>query len=241
MIEIDNLHFAYPNEPIFNGLTMTVRTGEVISVIGPSGFGKSTLLLLIAGVLTPSKGTVKIDGLTRPLKSQDIGIIFQDVALFPWKSVKGNVTFGARAKASLEARHGAVALIASVGLLGHEHKFPHQLSGGMQQRVAIARTLANNPRVVLMDEPFGSLDTRTRWSMQELVLSLKTEKNLTIMFATHDIDEAIYLSDRILVLSGNGVRTVEEVDVPFSLPRRREDIMRDEKYVLFRNRLLESQ
>lgn len=241
MIKIDNIQFGYNGEPVFNGVSASVRPGEIASVVGPSGVGKSTLLLLIAGVLQPSMGTVMIDGAIRSIKSQDIGIVFQDVALFPWKSVTGNVTFGARAKASSEALERATTLIKSIGLAGHEHKLPHQLSGGMQQRVALARTLANDPRVVLMDEPFGSLDTRTRWAMQDLVLSLKAEKSLTIIFVTHDIDEAIYLSDRIFLLSGEKCRGLEEIDVPFSRPRSREDIMYDQRYVLLRNRLFQSQ
>lgn len=241
MIEICNLEFSYPDEPIFRGLNAAVGSGEIISIVGPSGCGKSTLILLLAGILTPRRGEVTIAGANRSIASQDIGIIFQDVALFPWKTVRDNVLFGARTRSSEASRDRAELLIESVGLGGHEHKFPHQLSGGMQQRVALARTLANEPRVVLMDEPFGSLDTRTRWAMQDLLLKLRTERNLTIVLVTHDIDEAIYLSDRIFVLSGCETQAFDDVIVPFPKPRQRESIMRDETYVQLRNRLLQSQ
>jgi len=240
MIKVDSLSFSYPGEAIFDGLTTSIDSGEIVSVVGPSGRGKSTLLLLLAGILKPSAGNIEIDGVTRSVASQEIGLVFQDVALFLWKSVIGNVLFGRRAGASPATRARANSLIASVGLTGHEHKLPSQLSGGMQQRVALARVLANDPRVVLMDEPFGSLDTRTRWAMQDLVLSLQCERNFTIVLVTHDIDEAIYLSHRIFALPKDTDR-LEEVVVPFPKPRIREGIMREPGYATLRNRLLELQ
>ncbi len=238
MINLDSLHFSYPGEIIFNGLTLSIGCGEIISMVGPSGSGKSTFLLLVAGIFTPSNGTVKIDGARRNIGDQDIGLMFQDVSLFHWKSVLGNVLFGDRANGSQEAKEKAKSLIASVGLDGHEHKLPHQLSGGMQQRVALARTLANDPKIVLMDEPFGSLDTQTRWAMQDLLLSLWAKKKLTIIIVTHDLDEAIYLSDRILVTSRNKHGILEDIKVPFSRPRNRDDIMEDSQYIFLRNKLL---
>ena len=206
-----------------SGISFQVREGEFVSLIGPSGCGKSTLLNMIAGFLAPTRGSVLEHGRAVRGPGPERGVCFQEPALFPWLRVIDNVLFGPQA----QGRQSAVAaeareLLKRVGLDEFQNHFPHQLSGGMKQRVAIARLLINNPKILLMDEPFGALDALTRLQMQEYLLAIHQEFRKTVVFVTHDIDEAVYTSDRILVMSARPGRIEREVRVDEPRPRRRE-------------------
>jgi NitT/TauT family transport system ATP-binding protein len=199
-----------------------IRSGEFVCLLGPSGCGKSTLLNAIAGFVQPTRGELKVDGKAVTEPSPDRGMVFQQHSLFPWKTVKDNVAFGplmsgvGRSEASGVAR----TFLSLVGLAAFENAYPANLSGGMQQRVGIARALANYPSVLLMDEPFGALDAQTRVMMQENLLDIWREFGNTVVFVTHDIDEAVFLSDRIVVMSASPGRIIADIKV--NLPRPRE-------------------
>lgn len=203
------------------GIDIEVRKREFVSVIGPSGCGKSTLIRIIAGLDAPTSGQVRIDGEPVEGPGADRGMVFQGYTLFPWLSVKKNVMFGMKMKGlkSKAAEASALRWLELVGLSKFADHFPAQLSGGMKQRVAIARSLANEPRILLMDEPFGALDAQTRASMQNHLLTIWESVDVTILFITHDLDEAIYLSDRIIVLGAHPGRVLEVIDVPVARPR----------------------
>jgi NitT/TauT family transport system ATP-binding protein len=202
-------------------ISLSIAPGEFICVLGPSGCGKSTLLGALAGHWQPSGGTIRLDGQPIAGPHPDRGLVFQQHTLFPWKKVLDNVAFGLKMKGvGRSERHTqASELLELVGLAGFEDRYPVQLSGGMQQRVEIARVLINNPRVMLMDEPFGALDAQTRLKMQELLLEVWARVKTTIMFITHDIDEALFLADRILVMSPRPGRIIEEIRLDFARPR----------------------
>jgi NitT/TauT family transport system ATP-binding protein len=198
-----------------------VRRREFISVIGPSGCGKSTLIRILAGLDQPTSGVLELDG--RPVRGPgaDRGMVFQNYTLFPWLSVKRNVSFGLKMKGMPSGRAERLALewLDLVGLAEFADSYPAELSGGMKQRVAIARALANEPRILLMDEPFGALDAQTRCSMQAHLLKIWEAVDVTVLFITHDLEEAIYLSDRIIVLGARPGRILEIIDVPVARPR----------------------
>jgi len=195
--------------------------GEFRVLLGPSGCGKSTILRLIAGLDHPDTGEVLVDGKPVSRPGRERGMVFQKYTSFPWLTVERNVGYGLKINGVPKAeRDQTVAqLIQQVGLAGFEKSYPDTLSGGMQQRVAIARTLAVRPHVILMDEPFGALDAQTRGDMQELLLKIWQESASTILFVTHDVDEAIYLADHIFVLCARPGTIVEDVPVPFGRPR----------------------
>ncbi len=198
-----------------------VFSREFISVIGPSGCGKSTLIRIVSGLESCSSGAVLIDGKPVTGPGPDRGMVFQAYTLFPWLTVKQNVMFGPSMKgvAHAQAEKQANEWLRVVGLTKFSDHYPSQLSGGMKQRVAIARALANEPRILLMDEPFGALDAQTRASMQAHLLKICDNVDITVMFITHDLDEAIYLSDRIVVLGAHPGRVVEIIEVPVPRPR----------------------
>ena len=204
-------------------ISFHVHRREFLSVLGPSGCGKSTLIRIIAGLDTPTSGDVLLDGKTVDGPGPDRGMVFQSYTLFPWLTVKKNVMFGLRmaGHSSSAAESSAREWIDLVGLSKFENSYPHQLSGGMKQRVAIARALANRPRILLMDEPFGALDAQTRAQMQSYLLEIWKNVDVTILFITHDLDEAVYLSDRILVLGTNPSRVAEMIEDPVPRPRDR--------------------
>ncbi len=204
-----------------SNIDIEVRKREFVSVIGPSGCGKSTLIRIVAGLDHPSTGQVRIDGRPVDGPGADRGMVFQGYTLFPWLTVKKNVMFGMKMKGlkSRDAEARALYWLQLVGLEKFAEHYPAQLSGGMKQRVAIARSLANEPRILLMDEPFGALDAQTRCSMQSHLLKIWESVDVTILFITHDLDEAIYLSDRIIVLGAHPGRVLEVIDVPVSRPR----------------------
>jgi NitT/TauT family transport system ATP-binding protein len=198
-----------------------VHNREFISVIGPSGCGKSTLIRIVSGLESCTSGAVLIDGKPVTGPGPDRGMVFQAYTLFPWLTVKQNVMFGPNMKGVTSARAEQLARewLHVVGLTKFSEHYPSQLSGGMKQRVAIARALANEPRILLMDEPFGALDAQTRAAMQAHLLKICASVEITVMFITHDLDEAIYLSDRIVVLGAHPGRVLEIIEVPVPRPR----------------------
>lgn len=224
-IDIGHLHIRLgQGKQEFEALhdvSITVQPGELVCVLGPSGCGKSTLLGAIAGHLIPSSGTVAVDNKPVQGPHPDRGLVFQYHTLFPWKRVIDNVAFGLKMKGvpRLQRREQAREMLDLVGLREFENSYPAQLSGGMQQRVEIARVLINKPRVMLMDEPFGALDAQTRLKMQSLLLDVWGRVKTSILFITHDIDEALFLADRILVMSPRPGRIIEEIPLAFDRPR----------------------
>ena len=202
-------------------LSLDVADREIVSIVGPSGCGKSTLLRLVAGLVRPTSGEIRVDGRVVADPGADRGMVFQSYTLFPWLTVEGNVEFGPRLRGVPEDERRAVAArhIQMVGLTGFERAYPKELSGGMMQRVAIARALANDPEVLLMDEPFGALDAQTRSFMQELLLSIWLKTPKTILFVTHDIDEALFLGDRVYVMTARPGRLRAEVSLDLPRPR----------------------
>ncbi len=204
-----------------SGIELVVRDAEFVCLLGPSGCGKSTVLNLISGFLAPTRGDVLVDGAPVTGPGPERGVVFQDANLFPWLSVWKNVTFGPRMRGTSKADYEARAReqIAQVGLAGFEQHLPLELSGGMQQRVAIARVLVNDPQVLLMDEPFGALDAQTRLIMQELVLRLWEAERKTVLFITHDIEEALLLADRIFVMTARPGQIKRVIDVDLPRPR----------------------
>lgn len=191
--------------------------GEIVVFLGPSGCGKSTILKAVAGLLKPTKGTILLDGEPIGAVGRDRGMVFQAYTSFGWLTVRENVEYGLRLQGMprAERRERSEKYLKAVGLHEFADHYPKDLSGGMKQRVAIARTLINKPRVVLMDEPFGALDPYTRWEMQGLLLDVSRTEDNTILFVTHDVSEAVYLADSVYVLSPRPARIVEKVDIPF--------------------------
>jgi NitT/TauT family transport system ATP-binding protein len=206
---------------VFEGVSLDIHRREFICVIGPSGCGKSTLIRTIAGLDDCSGGEVLLDGKSVAGPGPDRGMVFQGYTLFPWRTVKKNVMFGLemRGKDKSTAESEARQWLDMVGLSKFENSYPHELSGGMKQRVAIARALANEPRILIMDEPFAALDAQTRCQMQSYLLQIWRKVDVTILFITHDLDEAAYLSDRILVMGSNPGRVVEFIENPVPRPR----------------------
>ena len=211
-----------------------MRRGEFVSVVGPSGCGKTTLLRLLTGLVAPSAGEVRREGAPITGPARDVAIVFQDYAnaLLPWRDVAGNVSLALEAAGVPKAERAAriAALLGRVGLAGHADKFPRQLSGGMQQRVQIARCLAQRPELLMMDEPFGALDAMTRESLQDEVSRLVREQGLTVLFVTHDLEEAIYLSDRVIALRTGPTKDKPSLAamVDVKIPRPRDQLLTKE-------------
>jgi NitT/TauT family transport system ATP-binding protein len=222
-------------------ISCQVGAGEFVSFVGPSGCGKSTLLMSIAGLLAPTSGRIIVKGREVNGPPPNLVLVFQEFnkSLFAWRSVLGNVLFGleARGKPSRVERVKAEALIELVGLKGFENHYPWELSGGMQQRVAIARALAYEPEVLLMDEPFGSLDALTRLELEDTLLKLWEELGTTILFITHDIEEAIYLSDRMWLLSQRPAKILEEFRIDFVRPRHQVTTRGEARFMALRNQI----
>jgi NitT/TauT family transport system ATP-binding protein len=205
---------------------MHVKPGEFVSIIGPSGCGKSTLLNIVAGFVKPTSGTVLLDGANIKGPGSDRGVVFQQYSLFPWLTVRKNVEFGLKMKgiAAAQRETQARTLLGLAGLLAFENHYPDQLSGGMKQRVGIVRALATSPQVLLMDEPFGALDAQTRTVMQEILTNMWQQFRISVLFVTHDIEESIFLSDRIYVMTARPGRIKAEIVVPLPRPRTPEMI-----------------
>jgi len=217
---------------------LVLEPASFTALIGPSGCGKSTLLNVVAGFVPASTGAARVDGRRVEGPSPETGIVFQQYALFPWFTAIGNVEFALKrfGLSAAERRDKAMAALREVGLADRARSYPGQLSGGMKQRVALARTLASQPKVLLMDEPFGALDAQTRVSMHELLLRIWEAHRTTVLFVTHDVDEALVLSDRIHVMSTAPGRIVETIEVQSARPRSVDNV--DASYVANRNRIM---
>ncbi|MCC7274378.1 MAG: ABC transporter ATP-binding protein [Alphaproteobacteria bacterium] len=202
-------------------IDITVADNDFVAILGPSGCGKSTLLRIVAGLDRPTAGRVAVDGVPVERPGADRGMVFQSYTLFPWLTVRENIGFGPRERGVGEAQRRAIAdaLMAKVGLAGFADHYPRMLSGGMQQRAALARALANDPKILLLDEPFGALDHQTRALMQELLLSVWEADRKTVLFVTHDIEEAVFMANRVLVMTARPGRIKSEVTVPLPHPR----------------------
>ena len=243
ILEVEALSKSYrqANGELTNAIgniTCRVDSGEFVSFVGPSGCGKTTLLMSIAGLLAPTSGRVMVNGRAVAGPPENLVLLFQEYnkSLFAWRSVLGNVGFGLEARrSSKDARKKALALLDLVGLSGFENHYPWELSGGMQQRVAIARALAYEPEILLMDEPFGSLDALTRLELEDVLLNIWSELKTTILFITHDIEEAIYLSDRIWVLSRRPSAIIDEIQIAFPRPRHQVATRAEARFMEIRN------
>jgi NitT/TauT family transport system ATP-binding protein len=238
VIEIREVRKRFPREAelVLDRISIDVADGELVALIGPSGCGKSTVLNIVAGLIEPTDGNVRFAD-----PSMRVSYVFQRPRLLPWRTVQRNVAFSLE-QTTLgggERRAAIRAAIARVNLEGHEHKYPHELSGGMQQRVAIARGLAVNPRLLLLDEPFGALDALTRSYMQEELLGIVRGAGTTALLVTHDIDEALLLADRILVMSSRPGTIKHELQVPFGPQRSLDSLLQDSDYGRIRSMLRE--
>ena len=217
-LRVDRLYKSFGSLDALAGISVNVERGEIVSVVGPSGCGKSTLLRLIAGLDRPASGSLHLDDQPITGPSPRVGVIFQEPRLLPWLTVAKNVAFGLP-RGKPDGR--VTALLRAVGLEEFARALPRHLSGGMAQRVAIARALATRPEVLLLDEPFSSVDAFTRMHLQDLLLAIWQQESTTMVLVTHEIDEALYLSDRVLVLSGRPARLRAEVRVEMARPRDR--------------------
>ncbi|GGV08112.1 ABC transporter [Actinomadura cremea] len=227
MLEITGLTHSYSGDHgVLDGLDLTVADGELLSIVGPSGCGKSTLLRCIAGLIRPTGGKLALNGKPIDGVPDDLAVVFQDYSrsLFPWLTVRDNVALPLRrrGKSRTERRAAAQEALESVGLPDAGKKYPWQLSGGMQQRVSIARALAYRPSLMLMDEPFGSVDAQTREDLEDLVLKVHRDAKMTILLVTHDIDESVYIGDRVVVLNRSPARV--HADLRVDLPTERDQI-----------------
>ncbi len=226
-IRIDHLSKTFQRDEIetkvLHDFTLDIKKGELISIVGPSGCGKTTILRLIAGLLEPTSGGVYIGDKLCDAPGPDRGFVFQDFALFPWRTVRKNVEFGLEVAGvpKAERRERVDTYLKIVGLENFAEARIHELSGGMKQRVAIARALVTKPSVILMDEPFGALDAQTRNRMQAGLLRILEKTDQTIIFITHSVDEAVFISDRIAVLSKRPAEILEIIDIPWPRPRDR--------------------
>jgi len=227
-LHIQNLSKVYRSDGhevvAIDEINLAIRNKEFATILGPSGCGKSTLLRIVAGLMKPTRGVVRLDGSAIGGPGRDRGMVFQSYTLFPWLTVMENIQFGLGLSGVPKAEREQIAkeFVEKVGLWGFEAAYPKALSGGMKQRVAIARALANNPAILLLDEPFGALDAQTRALMQELLTSVWEELHKTILFVTHDVEEAIFLSDRVFIMTARPGRIKAEIDVPLERPRNYE-------------------
>lgn len=231
-LELQNIgkHFASPAATFvaLEGIDLKINAGEFVSILGPSGCGKSTLLYMIGGFVQPSTGSIRVDGTPATRPGRDRGIVFQDASLFPWLTVAANIAYGLREGGMdrKEIKQAVTAMLSLVHLDGFADFYPGQLSGGMRQRVAIARTLAYDPSILLMDEPFGALDAYTRTVLQDELLDIQDRRHKAVVFVTHSVDEAVYLSDRVVVLNRSPGRVHSEVNINLPRPRIRQELLR---------------
>lgn len=221
VLKFEKVGFAYDGRPIMRDVSFQVAPGEILVLLGPSGCGKTTILNMVAGFLAPTEGVAVVEGREIAGPGPDRGVVFQAAALFDWMTVAENIAFSLRCSGRKKAERRAVAqeMAALVGLKGFEDAYPYQLSGGMRQRVGLARVLAAKPKVMLMDEPFSALDVQTRETLQEEVLRIRARTGCTILFITHAIDEAVFLGDRIFLLNDLSNGAYDTFDVSLPTPR----------------------
>jgi NitT/TauT family transport system ATP-binding protein len=233
-VEVENFDLRYETRDgdveAVSDVSLHVDPGEFVSIIGPSGCGKSTLLNAVAGFLKPTSGTVLVDGEPVNGPSAERGMVFQQYSLFPWKTVRGNVEFGLKMRGMdrYHREHASRTLLGLAGLLAFEDQYPESLSGGMKQRVGIVRALATGPKVLLLDEPFGALDAQTRVIMQQILTNMWQRLKISVLFVTHDIDEAIFLSDRVYCMTARPGTIKAEIVVPLERPRQQPMMMSSE-------------
>jgi NitT/TauT family transport system ATP-binding protein len=223
---------------VLDGIDLTIDDGEFVAIVGPSGCGKSTFLHIAGGFVNPSDGSIRFDGTPITKPGPNRGVVFQDYSLYPWRTVIGNIVWGLEAQGvpRAERMQTAERFMEMVGLTAFRHHYPNELSGGMKQRVALARTLTYDPKLLLMDEPFGALDVQTRELMQEELQRIWNATRKTVLFVTHDIDEAVYLSDRVVVFTARPGRIKETIAIDLPRPRAIE-IKRTPEYAEYRNRI----
>ncbi len=223
---------------VLDGIDLTIDEGEFVAIVGPSGCGKSTFLHIAGGFVHASEGSLRFDGAPITKPGPDRGVVFQDYSLYPWRTVIGNIVWGLEAQGVPRAERLQIAerFMEMVGLTAFRNHYPNELSGGMKQRVALARTLTYDPKLLLMDEPFGALDVQTRELMQEELQRIWEATRKTVLFVTHDIDEAVYLSDRVLVFTARPGRIKETISIELPRPRAIE-IKRTPEYAAYRNRI----
>ena len=238
---VKNLNKCYRvregNLPALSAVDLEVAEGEFVSIVGPSGCGKSTLLYILGGFIRADSGLIEVGGKPVTGPGTDRGVVFQEYALFPWLTVTQNIRYGLEMTgvARREREETVRLLVRTIGLEGFEHRFPRELSGGMKQRVAIARTLAYDPTILLLDEPFGALDAQTRETMQDELLRLWQATRKTVVMVTHDVNEAVYLSDRVLVMSQRPGRMVAEFTIAIDRSGNRETTMLNADFNAVRN------
>ena len=243
VLSAEGIAKSFGTHTIIRDLTFAAHEGEFIAVVGPSGCGKTTLLMCIAGLLRTDAGRVEFEGHTITTPPPGLAVVFQDYSrsLLPWQSNMDNVVFGMKRLenvGSKEKHERATEILASVGLKGFENHFPWQVSGGMQQRVAIARALGANSKLLLLDEPLAAVDAQTRADMQDLLLVLAAKYKQTCLLVTHDVDEAVYLADRAIVLSHRPTKVIEEIAVPIPKPRDQIATRADPVYLELRAHIL---
>ncbi|TML85096.1 MAG: ABC transporter ATP-binding protein [Actinobacteria bacterium] len=239
-LQVENVRHAFGSTPALASTSLEVREGEFVSLVGPSGCGKSTLFNVISGLIRPTEGRILLDGRDVTGSTGHVGYMLQKDLLLPWRTVTGNIVLGASltGRATKRDRAEAVALAERYGLGEFVDHYPHALSGGMRQRVALMRTLAVHKDVMLLDEPFGALDSQTRLRMQQWLLDVWEQEGRTVVFITHDVDEAIFLSDRVLVMSARPGHIRAEFDVPLARPRGFE-LLTSEGFTELKRRILE--
>lgn len=246
MLKVENVSAVY-EDPYTHATTIAigdvsfeVPEGQFVSLLGPSGCGKTTMLNIVAGFITAASGTVTVASQEVTGPGPDRGVVFQDFALFPWMTVEANIAFGLKMRriGRAERRARAREMIQLVGLAGSEKKFPHELSGGMRQRAGVARVLATEPTMMLMDEPFASIDAQTRRLLQQEVLRIWETQRPTVLFVTHDVEEAIFMSDRVIVLSGRPSTVAADVEVPLARPRSWKTVQSDPEFLRLRTELM---
>ena len=242
-LTISKLSVRFGARTILDSISLSVRQGEFVCIVGSSGSGKTTLLRALAGLARVDEGKVLFEGAEISGPSRDRAIIFQDYskALLPWRTVRGNVALSLEARNVPAAEQEAIVdeLLGRMGLSQAKDQFPSQLSGGMQQRVQIARCLAQDPKLLLMDEPFGALDAMTRQILQDEILQLVADKRIATVFITHDLEEAIYLGDRVVVLGGSPARVIESMEIELQRPRNQLTTREDSRFLAYRHRLFE--
>lgn len=239
-LTVQGLHKSFGALSVLEDINLQVETGEFVCVVGASGSGKSTLLRLVAGLERPSQGQIRVDGAVVGGPGSDRGMVFQHYTLYPWLTVQKNVEFGLKLQgmAPRSRRELASYYLDVVGLSSFGKALPKELSGGMKQRVAIARALACQPKILLMDEPFGALDVQTKETMQQFLLDLWQNTNISVLMITHDVSEAVFLAERIYVLTARPGRVLQELRIQLSAERQMESIYRDAQFQDYREQIL---
>jgi NitT/TauT family transport system ATP-binding protein len=241
LLQFHDVRLVYGEQVVLGGLSLALRRGEILCLVGPSGCGKTTALRIAAGLVRPNGGEARFDGAAIKGPRRDVAVVFQDYAkaLLPWRTAAGNVSLALEALGTPRAQRAQriADLLKRVGLAGQEEKFPAQMSGGMQQRLQIARCLAQEPAALMMDEPFGALDAMTRQDLQDAMLGIASGTGATILFVTHDLEEAIYLGDRVIGLAPNPGRIGIEIEVDLPRPRDQVTTRESPAFLALRRRL----